>query len=35
MEGVARIEAGEALVAWTWTRRLVDWLRQTAWTWQP
>lgn len=35
MEGVARVEAGEALVVWVWSRRLVDWLRQTAWTWQP
>jgi multidrug resistance efflux pump len=35
MEGIARIHVGEALVAWIWTRRLVDWLRQTAWTWQP
>lgn len=35
MEGVARIEAGRALVVWTWSRRLIDWARQTAWTWQP
>lgn len=35
MEGVAKIEVGEALVSWIWTRRLVDWLRRTAWTWQP
>jgi len=35
MEGVAKIEAGEALLVWTWTRRLGDWIRTTAWTWQP
>lgn len=35
MEGVARIEAGRALVAWVWTRRLADWVRRTAWAWQP
>lgn len=35
MEGVAKIDAGRALLVWTWTRRLGDWLRQTAWTWQP
>ena len=35
MAGVAKIEAGEALVSWIWTRRLVDWLRHMAWTWQP
>jgi RND family efflux transporter MFP subunit len=35
MEGVAKIEVGEALIAWIWTRRLIDWLRHTAWTWQP
>jgi multidrug efflux pump subunit AcrA (membrane-fusion protein) len=35
MEGVAKIDAGEALLAWTWSRRMVDWLRSTLWTWQP
>lgn len=35
MEGIARIDAGEALYSWIWTRRLVDWLRRTVWTWQP
>ncbi len=35
MEGVAKIDAGEALIVWTWTRRLVNWARETAWTWQP
>lgn len=35
MEGVAKIDAGRALLVWTWTRRLGDWLRKTAWTWQP
>nr|WP_242512031.1 HlyD family efflux transporter periplasmic adaptor subunit [Rhodobaculum claviforme] len=35
MEGVAKIDAGEALLSWIWTRRLIDWVRHTAWTWQP
>lgn len=35
MEGVAKIDAGRALAAWVWTRRMVDWLRLTVWTWQP
>ncbi|EAQ02909.1 GAF domain protein [Pseudooceanicola batsensis HTCC2597] len=35
MEGVARIDAGEELIAWVWSRRLINWLRETAWTWQP
>ncbi len=35
MEGVAKIEVDRALLSWIWTRRLVDWLRRTAWTWQP
>lgn len=35
MEGVAKIDAGEALMVWVWTRRLVDWARTTLWTWQP
>ena len=35
MEGVAKIDAGEALLSWIWTRRLIDWIRHTAWTWQP
>lgn len=35
MEGVAKLDAGEALAVWVWTRRLVDWARRTAWTWQP
>lgn len=35
MEGIAKIDAGEAKLVWIWTRRLGDWLRTTAWTWQP
>ena len=35
MEGVAKIEVGQALLSWIWTRRLIDWIRHTAWTWQP
>lgn len=35
MEGVAKIDAGRELVAWVWSRRLIDWARKTLWTWQP
>ncbi|ROT99433.1 HlyD family efflux transporter periplasmic adaptor subunit [Histidinibacterium lentulum] len=35
MAGSAKVEAGRALYAWSWTRRLRDWLRTTLWTWQP
>jgi multidrug efflux pump subunit AcrA (membrane-fusion protein) len=35
MEGVVKLDAGEALAVWVWSRRMVDWLRRTAWTWQP
>ncbi|HMO70144.1 MAG TPA: HlyD family efflux transporter periplasmic adaptor subunit, partial [Paracoccaceae bacterium] len=35
MEGVARVEAGRALMAWVWTRRLADWARRTVWAWTP
>jgi len=35
MEGVAKIDVDQALLSWIWTRRLVDWARRTAWTWQP
>lgn len=35
MEGVAKLDAGRALVVWTWSRRLIDWARTKAWTWAP
>ncbi|MCP3877214.1 MAG: HlyD family efflux transporter periplasmic adaptor subunit [Sulfitobacter sp.] len=35
MEGVAKIDAGKELIVWVWSRRLIDWLRETTWTWQP
>lgn len=35
MEGVAKIGVGEASLLWTWTHRLTDWLRRTAWEWSP
>jgi len=35
MEGVAKIDAGKELIVWGWSRRLINWLRETAWTWQP
>jgi multidrug resistance efflux pump len=35
MEGVAKLDAGEARLIWVLTRRLVDWARHFAWTWWP
>ena len=35
MEGVGKIEVGERRLIWIWTRRLVTWLRLTAWTYLP
>ena len=35
MKGVAKIDAGRDLMVWIWSRSLIDWLRETAWTWQP
>lgn len=35
MEGVAKVGVGEASLLWTWTHRLTDWLRRTAWEWSP
>ncbi|MFC3616291.1 efflux RND transporter periplasmic adaptor subunit [Lutimaribacter marinistellae] len=35
MEGVAKIEVGRELMVWVWSRRLIDWVRRTLWTWQP
>ncbi|SES23724.1 RND family efflux transporter, MFP subunit [Vreelandella subterranea] len=33
MQGVGRIEVGEARLISIWTRELVDWLRLTLWRW--
>ncbi len=35
MEGVAKVDVGEASLLWVWTHRLTDWLRRTAWEWAP
>jgi RND family efflux transporter MFP subunit len=35
MEGVAKIDCGTASALWVGTRRLVAWLRLTAWEWAP
>ena len=35
MEGVAKVWVGERPLAWTWTRRLMDWIRLTGWRWMP
>ena len=33
MEGVGKIELGEANLAWIWSRDLLAWLRIKTWTW--
>jgi hypothetical protein len=35
MEGVAKVDVGEASLLWVWTHRMTDWLRRTAWEWAP
>lgn len=35
MEGIAKIETGQALLIWVWTRKLIDWARLTWWRWAP
>ena len=35
MEGIVKIDAGEAKLIWIWTRRMIDWLRLQAWRWLP
>lgn len=35
MEGVAKLDVGEASLLWVWTHRGVDWLRRTLWEWMP
>lgn len=35
MEGAARIDAGDARLIWTWTRRAENWVRMQLWRWLP
>ena len=35
MEGVGKIMAGRARLAWIWTRGFTDWARVAFWTWTP
>jgi hypothetical protein len=35
MEGVAKIETGQRLIVWIWTRSVLEWLRLTAWKYLP
>ena len=35
MEGRAKIGIDERRYVWIWSRRMVDWMRQKLWTWQP
>lgn len=33
MEGIAKVDAGDARVIWIWSRRIIDWLRLWTWSW--
>lgn len=33
MEGIAKIEAGEARYIWLWTHKMFNWIRLKAWQW--
>jgi multidrug resistance efflux pump len=35
LQGVAKIEAGQASAAWIWGRHAWQWLRLTLWSWGP
>lgn len=35
MEGVAKIETGQRLIVWIWTRSVLEWLRLAAWKYLP
>lgn len=35
MEGVGKVVAGEARLAWIWTRGFLDWARIALWSWLP
>jgi RND family efflux transporter MFP subunit len=35
MQGIAKINAGERLLIWIWTRRAINWARVHAWKWLP
>ncbi|MCZ7564300.1 MAG: HlyD family efflux transporter periplasmic adaptor subunit [Burkholderiales bacterium] len=35
MQGVGKVEIGEARYVWIWSREIVDWLRLAAWKWLP
>jgi multidrug resistance efflux pump len=33
MQGISKIAVGEYRLIWIWTRRLIEWLQLTIWTW--
>jgi multidrug efflux pump subunit AcrA (membrane-fusion protein) len=35
MKGVSKVDAGERLLIWVWTRPFIDWLRLFVWQWIP
>lgn len=35
MEGVAKTHIGRRLLIWTWSYKLIDWLRLQLWAWRP
>ena len=35
MEGVGKINAGQAKLIWIWTHEITDWFRLWLWSWWP
>jgi hypothetical protein len=35
MEGIAKIEIDQRLLAWIWTHEMTDWVRLKLWAWLP
>ena len=35
MEGIGKIEVGQAKLLWIWTHELVDWVKLWVWSWWP
>ena len=35
MEGIGKINAGQARMVWIWTHEFIDWFRLWAWSWWP
>lgn len=35
MQGIAKIDVGQARLLWIWTHEMMDWLRLKVWSWWP